>query len=120
MDVVDAYVTYCSNHSIPVPVAKMESILREKLGHLELNARNVLRVHRLRMGLVKLYKGNTPKGAGDKFDEFCRKRGRVRPTQEQIDAMNEDPFEGSQSIRLDPDNPRLYKALVTFRAQGGF
>lgn len=122
MDIVDAYLDYCEEHNLDAPTDKMQTHLRVRLKPKKwvINSINLERVHRLRASIVKLHNSEDPKGVGERFDEFCQKRGRVRPTADQIQALNEDAFQGAQAIRSDSTNPLLYRALVTFRAYGGF
>jgi len=122
MDIIDAYVSYCEEHDIDVPTEKMQTHLRVRLKPKKwvISDISLERVDRLRNSIAKLHGNEDPRGVGERFDAFCVARGRVRPTSEQIAAMNADSFEAAQQIRADHTNPLLYRALVTFRTWGGF
>jgi len=68
---------------------------------------------------VEKIAGENPAGIGDKFKEFCIKRGRVMPSDEMVDLLNSDPVEGRKAVKLDRDNPKVWIALSTFIASGG-
>ncbi len=63
--------------------------------------------------------GENPPGIGDKFKEFCIKRGRELPSNEMIDLLNSDPFEGRKAVKLNRNNPMVWRTLSTFIASGG-
>lgn len=120
MNIIDAYVSYCDDNGYDEPTYKMQVLLRNKLTVSEVTDSNLAHVHRVRVSIARLHGSEDPMSWGDKFDAFCVEHGRQRPTDVQIQAMNEDPFEGAQLIRSNPNTPLLYNALVTFRAHGGF
>ena len=68
---------------------------------------------------VERIAGENPAGIGDKFKEFCRKRGREIPSDEMVDLLNSDPVEGRKAIKLDREHPKVWKTLSTFIASGG-
>ncbi len=122
MDIIDAYVLYCEEHDIGAPTEKMQTHLRVRIVPKKwvVNDVSLERVHKIKLSISKLHGGEDPNGVGENFDEFCIAHGRPRPSSDQIATMNVDSFEGAQQIRADYTNPLLYRALVSFRARGGF
>lgn len=118
---LDAYDDYCSINRISSPSKKMRAKFKQ-MRHLrfaEVTDENLAEMHRIRQSIVKLTGTEEPTGYGDRFDAFCVRHGRERPTTEQIERLNEDPYIGAQEIRMDPTRPMLYRALVTFTSRGG-
>lgn len=65
----------------------------------------------------------TPR-TGNKFDEWCQKYGRTRPSQDVIDALNTDIVTGTAAVKEQAKHQNLqssnvYKDFVTFASGKG-
>jgi len=122
IDVLDDYLKYCESEKIEVPAEHVIESLRigdSNLCKLESTTENMERIKRVIDSLSSAVANNASTGYGDAFDKFCVSRGRQRPTNKQIKWLNLDPHVGVKDIRLDSENPLLYRAYVTFLSRGG-
>jgi len=58
------------------------------------------------------------KNYGDRFERWCKGKGRQLPSTKMVELLNSDPQMGLRAVRQDSDNPLVYRSIVTFMTMG--
>ena len=59
-------------------------------------------------------------GEGDKFKRWCERMGREVPSDNLVELMNRDPYEGGQHVKRNiPNNPNIWRSWASYRAGRG-